>query len=146
MPVTLKAEEHEAIMEKMEQKRNEKRLDVLTEKLNLTPEQKTGVKTVLDDKTKKMKDLQKEMVEKRKGIQDEADKQILSSLTDEQKAKYEDVKKEMAKEEAEQAVPRDKFGGRGPSEQNGEGPGGMRPQGGGRRGGGGYGMPGGRDF
>ncbi len=92
-------QDHDAIMAIMAEKKDEHTLDVMTKDLDLTSEQQIAIKASLDDQRKKLQDLQKEFADKQKALHDETEKQVLSNLTDDQKAKYPGVQEQLQKEQ-----------------------------------------------
>lgn len=66
------------------------KLEWLTKKLSLTSEQQVPVRAALEEKKTKMAALKEQM----KSLEDATGQKISSALTDEQKAKYEEMKKE----------------------------------------------------
>ena len=71
-------------MEQMQQERESKRLERMTKKLNLSPDQQTSVKAALNDQRAKMEDLMKQM----KAIHEDTENKINAVLTADQKTKY----------------------------------------------------------
>jgi len=68
----------------------EKKLEKMTEKLSLTADQQTQIRSILESKKKEMEDMRRR-----------TDEQIHAVLTEEQKKKYEDMKKEWKEKKAE---------------------------------------------
>ena len=82
------------------------RLDKWTKVLSLTPEQQAGTKEILNKSKEEIKVIWKDARTKIKEIRVSAHDQIAGLLTDEQKAKFQDLRKEC--EESPQAHTEDK--------------------------------------
>lgn len=72
----------------------DEKLEKMTKKLGLTTEQQASIRTILEEKKTKMEGLKEQM----KSSGDETQEKIKAVLTDEQKTKYDDMKKEMGKD------------------------------------------------
>jgi len=81
-------------MEERRAHREEKMLESLTKKLNLSADQQKSVKAILDQQGEKMQALNKETMEKHKALREEADSKITPLLNDEQKKKFDEWKTE----------------------------------------------------
>jgi periplasmic protein CpxP/Spy len=66
------------------------KLEKMTKKLNLTSEQQASIRTILEEKKTKMEGLKEQM----KSSGEETQEKIKAVLTDEQKTKYEEMKKD----------------------------------------------------
>ena len=106
----VRAEDRPAGADPTVEKKNEHVLDAMTQLLSLSKDQQTSVKAVLDDQSAEQKEAQKEFAERQKKIQDGADQKINALLTDDQKAKYPDVKAQLEKEEREKEAKSKKSG------------------------------------
>ena len=84
-------------MEEMHQKWQQKRLERMTQKLALSPDQQASVKTALDDQNAKMTDLHKQM----QTIHEDTENKITALLNDDQKTKYAAMREEMKKKREE---------------------------------------------
>jgi Spy/CpxP family protein refolding chaperone len=82
----------ETKMERMK-KNHERRIQMLTERLNLTDEQKVKIEDIFNKREKKREQMKDER-EKGKNMKDETDAEIEKVLTSEQKEKYRKMKKE----------------------------------------------------
>jgi hypothetical protein len=80
------------------EQRDQRMLDLMTQKLNLSPDQQAVVKTTLKDQSTKMISAKNDFLEKIKGVRSDADNAILAALNDDQKKKYLDSKAAMEKE------------------------------------------------
>ncbi len=69
-------------------------LEHMTEKLNLTPEQKTRVQPVIDQAKPQIENIRREAMEKTKAVMDNAMAQIRPMLTPEQQQKLDDAQKD----------------------------------------------------
>lgn len=74
------------------EKRMEKRIDHLKEKLKLTDDQTVKVKAIMSVTRDRMETARKESNDRMKALQDEADKKINAVLTDDQKKTYAEMK------------------------------------------------------
>ena len=72
----------------------EKRLQRLTEKLKLTPEQQAQIKPILDDEKTKMEAL----MNQHKALREETNQKITAVLTDQQKTDYQRMMDEKKKQ------------------------------------------------
>lgn len=68
----------------------DKKLERMTKDLSLTPEQQSSIRTILEEKKSRMDALHEQM----KTIKDETHQKIQGVLNDEQKAKFESMKKD----------------------------------------------------
>lgn len=68
----------------------DEKVERMTKKLDLTSEQQSSIRTILEDKKSKMQSLHEQM----KTLQDETQQKIDAVLTAEQKAKHEEMKNE----------------------------------------------------
>lgn len=85
-------------------KKNEHILDAMTQLLALTKDQQASVKAALEDQSTQLTTAQKEFLDLQKKIQDGTDAKIKTFLSDNQKAKYPDVKAQLQKEEEQKLV------------------------------------------
>jgi hypothetical protein len=74
----------------------EEKLDKLTTELDLTVEQQTAVRAILEDKKARLA----ESPDQREAVKEDAHAKIRALLTDEQKLEYDAMKAEKKKEEA----------------------------------------------
>ena len=81
-------------MEAKRAQREEKMLETLTKKLNLSADQQKSVKTVLDQQGEKMKALGKGSIDQRKALREATDSEISKLLNDDQKKQFEQWKTE----------------------------------------------------
>jgi Spy/CpxP family protein refolding chaperone len=80
-----------------QQDRMEKRVDMMSDKLKLSDDQRKTVEAALYEKRDKMKALQSEFVAKRKSLDDETDSKINAVLNAEQKATYSKMREDREK-------------------------------------------------
>jgi hypothetical protein len=87
----------------MRQKRQGEFMKQLTKDLNLSKDQETSIKQILDDGWKQMEQEKKAMMERMKALHDQNDEKIKIVLNDKQKQLFEEKKKEM-REKIEQKM------------------------------------------
>ncbi len=76
-------------------------LEKLSRKLDLTPEQKTKISVILDDKNKKMMEFKKEFEPRLKELHTAANLEIKKVLTEEQQPKFDEIQAKWEKKKKE---------------------------------------------
>lgn len=91
----------------------EDKINMLKEKLNLTDDQVTELKSIfestkkkMDEMREKMEESKKESMDEMKSVMDKEDEAVVNVLTDEQKEKYEELKKEREAHKPPMGAPR----------------------------------------